>query len=172
MQRTSASTAPRGSEAPLYAVLTFDGLNLMVRQAEVRTLEPASAVDWPQAEETNLVGRIDMETGRWPVFCLAAGLTPLASVPPNRRVCILLSDGKRGFGLLCDQVKTVEAGRLNIVPMPACMKSSASPLVGMALDGGDLTCLITTSRLARFLQDAESGRPEDMGTRTLQRVAL
>jgi hypothetical protein len=140
---------------PAFAVLTLDGRQWLVPQAEVQSLESLTDLD-RTVQAPGSLGALAFQDDWWPVFCLSGELRLLAQLPPPRRVCLLLSNGTERFGLVCDQVGTLDhPPRLH--PLPRCMTLPATPLQALALLDQGLGCVTTTARLAaRLIAETET----------------
>ena len=140
--------AGRNAEA---AVLKFNGMDLMIRQDEIRMLEPASAVDSADPER-NSVGWIGYMRQRWPVYCLSEQLELMDSIPPSRRTCVLLTLANGHIGVLCDDVSILKQATGRSYELPLAMKKSETPILGLlAYDNGILS-VSSANRLAAYVE--------------------
>lgn len=133
------------------AVLKIDGLDLMFRQSEIRTLESASDVDGSDPREKS-VGWIRYMRQRWPVYCLSEQLELLGSVPASRRTCVVFAIETGYVGVLCDDVSILKqvAGQSHEVP-PA-MKKADTPILGLVPHNGGLLSASHSNRLAAYIE--------------------
>jgi hypothetical protein len=125
---------------------------LALPQGEVHTLE--SMLDLQPDGQGLRVGWIALHGQRWPVYCPAASLEPLASLPDARRICVMLSVGDGLFGLACESVSTVDAEHLEAVALPACMSTPGHPISALARSGDDLLCITCAADLLAFASRA------------------
>jgi hypothetical protein len=132
-------------------MLRLGTLELLLPQPEVHTLEPVLDLE-PAPGGQGPCGWLPLDAVRWPVYCLSAGLEPLAVVPPSRRLCVLLMEAEQAFGLACDAAQTVTAAGLRIEPLPACMHRPHGPVQALALDGERILPVSDTGALAAHLQ--------------------
>jgi hypothetical protein len=132
------------------AVLKIDGLDLMLRQSDVRALESASYVDDIDPLEKS-VGWISYMRQRWPVYCLSDQLDLLGSVPSSRRSCALLALENEYFGVLCDDVTIIkQTAQRHEVPL--AMKNAETPIQELIPSGDKLLCVSNPSRLADYIE--------------------
>jgi hypothetical protein len=133
-----------------YALVKLDGMNLMLQQDGIRTLESLADLR-PGDPPENGIGWIDFQQAEWPVYCLTEDLAITIALPPSRRICALLSV-KNGFvGLACNEVVLLQesVGRPHVVP--DCMTSARSPITALVHYGEGMACLTSTHRLADYL---------------------
>jgi hypothetical protein len=144
---TSASPTWR-SKHPRYVTLTLGDTILALPQGEVHTLE--SMLDLQPDRQGWRIGWIALHGQRWPVYCPAPSLEPLASLPDARRICVMLTVADGLFGLACEAVATVDAERLETVALPACMSTPEHPIGALAHSGDDLLCITCAADLLAF----------------------
>jgi chemotaxis signal transduction protein len=125
----------------------------------VHTLE--SMLDLQPDGQGWRIGWIVLRGQRWPVYCPAASLEPLASLPDARRICVMLSVGDGLFGLACESVSTVDAEHLETVALPACMSTPEHPISALARSGEDLLCITCAADLLGFASRALRAGDED-----------
>lgn len=135
-----------------YVLLGLDGLDLVLPQRDVRSLEPiADIVFAPMPGYGTAVGFIDFIGANRPVYCLDGTLSALRKAPLERRVCALLGRGGRLWGLLCDRVAILEESSLQPQLIPPCMDSPAAPVDGFALYAERLVLMTGAEPLSRLL---------------------
>lgn len=136
----------------ILAAMSFGQHRLFLPQHEISSLE--SVLDLQQQEAVPpAVGMIALADEAWPVYCLSGeewGMTTV--IPPSRRICLLLDDGRYQLALLCDQVESL-ARSPRLYPLPACMAQPAALVEALvAQDEHSVGCMTTTARLAAFCQ--------------------
>jgi len=137
-------------EIPHFAVLSIDGLNLLLPQQDIHTVEPVLDLE-PATSEGVQVGWISRDQERWPVYCLSADLEPMRELPIERRVCVILDHDELGFGLACEQMTTLQQAHLSFFAVPECMRMPGSPLRALARHDEGVLCVTTAADLAGFL---------------------
>ena len=133
------------------AVLKIDGLDLMLRQSDVRALESASYVDANNPWEGS-VGWISYMRQRWPVYSLSDQLELSDDVPPSRRTCALLAIEAGYFGLLCDDVSVIKQAAEQTHEVPLAMRDAYTPILGLLHAGGKLLCVSNPALLADYIE--------------------
>jgi hypothetical protein len=133
------------------AVLKIDGLDLMLRQSDVRALESAAYVDANNPWEGS-IGWIAYMRQRWPVYSLSAQLGLSDDVPPSRRTCALLALENEYFGVLCDDVSIVKQAAGQIHEVPPAMRNAHAPILGLLHAGDKLSCVSNPSLLAGHIE--------------------
>jgi hypothetical protein len=147
------------NEHPRYVTLALGDTTLALPQGEVHTLE--SVLDLEPDREGWRIGWIALHGQRWPVYCPAASLEPLASLPAARRICVMLAVGDGLLGLACESVSTVDAEHLESVALPACMSTPEHPISALAHSGEDLLCITCAADLLGFASRALKAGDED-----------
>ena len=140
--------AGRNAEA---AVLKFNGMDLMIRQDEIRMLEPASAVDSADPER-NSVGWIGYMRQRWPVYCLSEQLELMDSIPPSRRTCVLLTLANGHIGVLCDDVSVLKQVGGQNYELPLAMRTAQTPVLGLLAHDNGMLSVSSASGLAAYVE--------------------
>ena len=113
---------------------------------EVLSLEAVPAIGDPAADGS--IGTVNLNQSSLAVYYLDEQLRPHGEVQDGRRACICLGDGVAAFALLCDKVETVEEEELQIVELPACMRSTITPVQSLALQGTRILCVSCVKRFA------------------------
>lgn len=150
--RTGTSTTDR------YAVLTMDNLGLLIPQHQLHALEPGFDVQRAEGDDLGWIAVAGAGAGagaRCPVYCLSEDLKPIREVPAGRRICVLLEIGAGLFGVLCDQVVMLDPAGIEILPLPDCMRTPNTPLQGLVLHGGRVSCVTSAQDLLACVGDAQ-----------------
>lgn len=133
-----------------YVMLTLDALSLVLPQSEVHTLEPVSDIE-TEDEDHPFIGWITAVGQRWPVHCLSKDLDSMKTVPAGRLICVLVANEGRYFGLLCEEVQTLEGNEFDQWSLPECMRASATPISSLVVRGGKVCCMTTAADLAAYV---------------------
>ena len=136
-------------EIQAFAVLTLDGCQWLLPQAEIQSLESLLDLD-REVRIPDSIGAVAFAGEWWPVYCLSGELRILSQPPDSRRVCLLLNNDADRFGLVCDQIDTL-VGVLPLLALPACMALPDSPIQALVLLDTGPGCVTTTERLAALL---------------------
>lgn len=132
-----------------FAVLTLEGRQWLLPQAEIQSLESILDIDH-EVRIPHSVGAVAFTGLWWPVYCLSSELQILPKMPGGRRACLLLDNGADRFGLVCDRVDTL-AEPPQLLALPACMVLPDSPIQALVLFEEGLGCVTTTEHLAALL---------------------
>jgi len=133
-----------------FAVLSIEGLSLLLPQQDIHTVEPVLDLELTTGER-GYAGWINREEERWPVYCLSADLEPLRDLPIERRVCVILDHDESGFGLACEQMTTLQQAHLSFFAVPECMRTPGLPVRALARHDEGVLCVTTAVDLAGFL---------------------
>ena len=137
-----------------FAALSLDGLNLLLPQEDVRSVEPVLDVE-PTTSQRTAGNWVDQEQKHWSVYCLTADLTPMGDLPVERRVCVILDHEAVRFGLSVEQVITLQQAQLSFFSLPHCMRLPGSPIRALACQNDTVLCVTTATDLADYLAQDE-----------------
>ncbi len=134
------------------ALLTISGLQLALRQSEIRALESAPDLDTDETKPFS-VGWVAYNGERWPAYCLSQELTLLVVVPRERRSCVVLDTGAGYIGILCDSVNLgVQFLPEQYRDLPPPMRSPDGPILGLiALKEDEVACASSAERLVEHV---------------------
>jgi len=136
-----------GSQA--YALLSIDGLSLLIPRHEIRSLVLVDDIHVAIETEENAMGHIAFENRDWPVFSLSRQLIPLHSITEASRICVILHIDNKYIGLLCDQIQNIE--QQQVQGLRACMHTTDTPILGLLIYENAVACATSTKRLNTFL---------------------
>jgi len=142
------SGASRNTEA---VVLKFDSVELMIRQDEIRMLEPASSIDAGDPERYS-VGWVGYMRQRWPVYCLSEQLGLMDNIPSSRRTCVLLPSRDGHIGVLCDDVSVLKQAAGRNYELPLAMRTAESPILGLLAHSNGMLSVSNANRLAAYIE--------------------
>ncbi len=138
------------------ALLSVDGLNLLLPQGAIRSLEPALDVE-PQEGNEAIAGVLWFDSERWPVHCFDEDLTALVSIPASRRVCVVFRAARGYFCVLCDAVRMLRREDVKTTPLPVCMNSGGNPFYSLAVLDRGVGCLTSVDDLMAFVKTSSRG---------------
>lgn len=158
--------APRAGGAPpeaRYVALDLGAVALLVRQEEVRALEPgADAAPGTGAEGPTAWAAYGGE--RWPVYAATPELHAMAPpLPGDRRVCVLLECEGARLALACTEARTVPPQELALHPLPPCMRAPEMPVRALGRVGRRLLPVADLAALARRLGGGDGAGGDDGG---------
>lgn len=134
-----------------YVRLFFDGLNLLLPQHQLHTLEPVSDLQTTAGCEDG-VGWITNGGYRWPVYCLSSALDMMNRCPHGRHICALVAHQSQAFGLVCEDVDTMPGQDLVSWSLPTCMYTPGTPINALALHDGRVYCITTVTDMGGYME--------------------
>jgi hypothetical protein len=133
-----------------FAVLIFAGLQLLIPQNDIFSLEPTIDMT-PSTTPIGSVGQLQQSNTVYALYALSAELTVLNSCPETYRIAVLMKNVNPVYGLLCEQVETIKRDQLSIHPIPAVMRRKNSPLFALALVGEQVHTISSANALSHLL---------------------
>jgi hypothetical protein len=135
-----------------FAILSFDGINLLVPQANVVTIEMSSSFE-RRAQQNGALGNLSMGNVEWPVFALDAKFNSLVECPKNYRYCVAVSiNGAAAFSLACEEVGAVVVESEDVFDaLQDCMRAPASPIESLLYRDERLLLRVNVDRMANYL---------------------
>lgn len=157
----NSSTSILGCDADL-ALLSMDGLKLVLPQSAIQSIEPVLDVEECD-QNAAIAGFLVFEGERRPVHCLSKDFTALQRMPEARRVCVVLSSAQGYFCLLCDSVRLLKREHAKMTPLPACMDTENSPFQGLAILDQGMGCLSSVDHLVAYVRTLSANEPRETG---------
>ena len=111
------------------AVISFDGIHLLLPQQAVATIELAGNIE-DESDATDSIGTLSSGGRRWPAYALTSNFDKLAECPPIYKFCIALTrENEDSFSIACEEVTTISVNQKNeLKPLQPCMQLSHSPV--------------------------------------------
>ena len=139
------------------ALISFDGVNLLLPQEGIATIETAINVG-QGASVAGAIGTLKSAGGEWPAFALRADFKPHFERPASYKYCVAVNhDNQAAFSLLCEEVGTVavdDSGDLQ--PLQACMRSAGNPIESVVLKDGRLMLVSGIESMQHYLAPEEA----------------
>lgn len=134
------------------ALISFDGVHLLLPQTGVATVETVGNVE-PASAANGTIGMLSAAGGKWPVYALTADFRPRADCPSSYKYCVAFNaDSHTGFSLACEQVGTVSvADESELQPLQACMRSADNPIESLLLKDNVLMLVSDAESMSRYL---------------------
>jgi len=134
------------------ALISFDGVHLLLPQVGVATIETASNIE-PVVNAAGAIGTLRTAGGEWPVYALASDFKPRLECPPSYKYCIAINrDGKAAFSLVCEQVGSISvADEDGLEPLQACMRSAGNPIDALLLKDDKLMLVSDAESMSQYL---------------------
>ena len=139
------------------ALISFEGVNLLLPQEGIATIETATNVD-RETSVSGAIGTLKSAGGEWPVFALNADFRPKSDCPESYKYCVAVNhDNQAAFSLVCEEVGTVSvAGTDELQPLQACMRTAENPIESLMLKEGRLMLVSGIESLQRYLAAEEA----------------
>ena len=147
------------------ALMTVDGLNLLLPQGAIRSLEPVLDVEPYEGDEVK-AGVLWFDSELWPVHCFDKNLAALATIPESRRVCVVFSAARGYFCVLCDAVRMLRREDVKTTPLPVCMNSGGNPFYSLAVVDRGVGCLTSVDDLMAFVKTSSQGERSETAANT------
>ncbi|MCP4431415.1 MAG: hypothetical protein GY806_10585 [Gammaproteobacteria bacterium] len=138
------------------ALISIDGLLLVIPQHEIETLEPVEDINRENMAEMS-VGWITVEMSNLPVFNLDESFN-LTLKTGNRRIVAVLKNDSGSFALMADELQIVEAAQFDFDSLPKVISTEFSPVLQVALFDEQLIC---ASNAKTIHQKLVAGTPRD-----------
>jgi hypothetical protein len=104
------------------------------------------------SNKQGILGVLEQSAYLWSLYGLDEDLNLLTQWLPNYRIAILLKNANPVYGLLCEQVYTLERSSLSIHPIPAALNTQDSPLLALALYGQEVRCISSAKELGQLFK--------------------
>lgn len=135
-----------------FANLLMDGLNLMIPQSDIYSLEPATDLI-ANHDSSHVIGFLYEHAKQWPIYALSSALVPLANKPHSYRIIVLMKNVTQAYGLLCEQIYALKGEQISLHTLPAIMQSSASPLTHLAQYDEQVHCVSSAQLLSHLFSN-------------------
>ena len=133
-----------------FAVLVFAGVQLLIPQTDIYSLEPT--VDMQASIASNgSIGQIEQQANSWFLYALDDHLNLLGYCPETYHIAILFKNVQPVYGLICEQINTIARSEITIHPLPAAMYSTDTPLLALALMENKVCYISSASALSRLI---------------------
>lgn len=134
------------------ALISFDGVHLLLPQGGVATIETASNID-RESTESGSIGTLKSGGGEWPVYALASDFRPQADCPPSYKYCVAINrDNQAAFSLVCEEVGTVSViSDDELQPLQACMRTDRNPIESLLLKDNKLMLVSDIEAMQQYL---------------------
>ena len=134
------------------ALISFDGVHLLLPQGGVATIETTSNID-RESPENGSVGTLKSGGGEWPVYALASDFKPQTDCPPSYKYCVAINrNNEAAFSLLCEEVGTVAVNNeADLKPLQACMRTEKNPIESLLLKDDKLMLVSDIEAMQHYL---------------------
>jgi len=112
---------------------------LLLPRSELLSLD-AQPVIGPAGNDGS-VGTVPLRNEILPLYNFDEQLQLLHEAQDDRRDCACLGHDSKAIGILCDKAEVVDGTGMQVIPLPACMKSMHTPVEALALQGTKILCV-------------------------------
>jgi hypothetical protein len=132
-----------------FVTLVLDDLQLLIPQSDVYSLEPTADMTSTVSHKGS-VGQLQQSGVTWSLYAFSSELNLLNSCPENYHIAILMKTVQPLYGLLCEQVDTIDRSEISIHPVPTSLITERSPLLALALCDKEVRYITSASALSRL----------------------
>jgi hypothetical protein len=135
------------------AVLSFEGIHLLLPQQEVATIEVVDKIH-EGGEVAGALGTMKSGGLEWPVFALTSELNPRPERPANYRFCVCINDTTEteAFSIACEEVSTLEIkNESELKLVQSCMRTSQCPIEALILKDNQMMLVSKAETMQQFL---------------------
>lgn len=134
------------------AVMSFDGIHLLLPQEVVATIEVAHSIDH-EVDTPGALGTLISGAHEWPAFALTADFKTQSERPASYRFCVGFNrDDRAAFAIACEEVSTLVVDNINqFKPLQTCMRTSACPVESLLLKDNKLMLVSGVETMHHFL---------------------
>lgn len=112
---------------PQYTVLSLGGLDLLVKQSEVLSIESCNDID-SEDPLNGALGWLTVENAKIPVYSLSDQLVVETAISEGKSICAILKDENSCISLLCTDTGSFKKPIVKTLPLPQCMQFVSSPI--------------------------------------------
>ena len=134
------------------AVMSFDGIHLLLPQQSVATVEMADSID-AEVDIVGSIGTLNSGGNKWPVFALTSEFKTRPDRPGTYRFCVGIShDDREAFSIACEEVGTLSVENASdLKSIDPCMRTSACPIDSLMLKDNKLMLVGNIETMKQFL---------------------
>lgn len=135
-----------------FAQIKFDGVYLLIPQAQVGTIEISGNIDAEVSME-GAIGTVKSANNAWPAFALNAEMQQHRERPAHYRFCLCLNLADEAvLAMACEEVLTVSLeSSTDLKPIPACMRIPSCPVMHLVLKENQIMMVTDTETMQRYL---------------------
>ncbi|MGV8933171.1 MAG: hypothetical protein ACOH1I_01000 [Gallionellaceae bacterium] len=133
------------------ALLKINGVNLLLPQSEIRSLESVTDVD-VIAPALHSTGWITYLHKRWPVYCLSEKLTLLTNMEKETRACALIAMGAGYIGIMCNDMIVLKNFTAQRYDLPVAMRLPDSPVLYLVQYEQEIASVSNAARLTAYIE--------------------
>jgi len=134
------------------AIISFDGIHLLLPQQAVATIELVSNIE-KDSDRPESIGTLNSGNRSWPAYALTSQLEKLADCPPIYKFCVAIThNDEDAFSIACEEVSTITVNQKNeLKPIQSCMQISQNPVTHLLLKDNRFMLVSETDAMHHFL---------------------
>ena len=134
------------------AVMSFDGVHLLLPQQGVATIEVANSIS-DDSDSPGAIGTLKSGGHEWPVFALKADFETLPDCPPNYKFCVGINlDNQEAFSIACEEVSTLSVEKPgDLKSVQPCMRTPDCPFESLLIKDDKMMLVSTVESMQQFL---------------------
>lgn len=139
-------------EAINLAVMSFDGIHLLLPQLSVATIEVADSLS-DEVDITGSIGSLNSGAQKWPVFALTSDFKLRSDRPGTYKFCVAINhNDKESFAIVCEEVGTLPIENAsNLKPLKTCMRIPTCPIDSLMLKDNKLMLVGNVETMQQYL---------------------
>lgn len=141
------------------AVLSFDGVHLLLPQHEVATIEVVNSII-DENDTPGAFGTLKSAGREWPVFALTSDFEKQLECPSNYKFCVGINYEKQAeaFSIACEEVSTLKIENASdLKSVQACMRTPECPIEALVLKDDQLMLMSHVATMRQFLMSEVAG---------------
>ena len=135
------------------AVISFDGVHLLLPQKEVGTIEVVNNI-LEESDTPGAFGTLKSGGREWSVFALSSYFEKKQECPPDYKYCVGINYEEQAgaYSLVCEEVSTLKIENASeLKSLQPCMKSSDCPIESLVLKNNRLMLVSNVEMMRQFL---------------------
>ena len=134
------------------AVMSFDGVHLLLPQQGVATIEVAKSIE-DEVSVAGSIGTLNSGGREWPVFALTADFKTRLECPSSYKFCVGFDrDDREAFSIACEEVSTLSVDYIDqLKRVQTCMRTPDCPIESLLLRDNELMLVSGIETMHRFL---------------------
>jgi chemotaxis signal transduction protein len=130
--------------------LSIGKVNILLPLQQVASLETVLDIEWNDSE-FGFLGKINSGGTCRPVFNLGEDLQFVDELAEERKVCVCFGNDENGFGIICDQVNTLDSTDVELVDLPSCMKKENTPVNALAIKDKQVMSVTNAEAIGKLI---------------------
>lgn len=134
------------------AVMSFDGVHLLLPQQDVATIEVATSIDG-EVDAAGSIGTMNSGGQKWPVFVLTSDFKTRPDRPETYKFCVGFNHDNQGsFSIACEEVSSLSVEKASdLKPVHTCMRVSDCLVESLLLKDNNMMLVSNTELMHQFL---------------------